>query len=152
GEKMTSLSADPRVTFVAADDFALIPSYFTSPDLACPATQYYRAVLVRGHARVVDSREERALALQALMQKLQPQGGYVSITADSPLYAKSLDTTAVVAIPIEQWTAKFKFGQNLPKARRASVAEQLLERQQGRDVETVEAMAAACPFSDSPAS
>ncbi len=150
GEKMRSLAADPRVTFLVADDFSIIPSYFTNPQMACPATQYYRAVLVRGRARILGTRDERAAALQALMEKLQPDGGHQPITADNPIYIKSLDTTAVIEVPIEEWTAKFKFGQNLPNRKRLSVAEQLLDRANPRDIETVDAMAAACPFGGVP--
>src|SRR4051794_30045332 len=48
GEKMESIARDDRVTFVVVEEFALVPSYFRDPRLACPATQYYKAVMVRG--------------------------------------------------------------------------------------------------------
>lgn len=146
GEKMRSLEREPRVTFMVADAFSLIPSYFREPERACPATQYYKAVVVHGEARFVDDLDERATALQALMEKLQPEGGYRPITAKDPLYRKSVATTGVVAIPLKEMTAKFKFGQNLPKGKRASVAEQTLARDRGRDRETVEAMGRVKPL------
>jgi nitroimidazol reductase NimA-like FMN-containing flavoprotein (pyridoxamine 5'-phosphate oxidase superfamily) len=146
GEKMRSLAVNASVVLMVADDFSLIPSFFRVGDLACPATQYYKAVVVRGEARMVTSREERALALQALMEKLQPQGGYRPISATDPRYRKSLDTTAVVAVPMTEVTAKFKFGQNLPRRTRARVARQLRERDGQRDGETAEAMREVCPF------
>lgn len=128
GEKMDSLAADDRVTFVVVEDFSLVPSYFRDPKFACPATQYYKAVAIRGRARIVEGADEKARALQALMEKLQPEGGYVPITASEPMYRKSLRTTAVVAIEIERMTAKFKFGQNLPASKREEVADQLTAR------------------------
>ena len=146
GEKMRSLEQDPRVVLMVADDFSLIPSFLRTGDLACPATQYYKAVVLRGRSRIVGTRAERAFALQALMEKLQPEGGYRPISADDRRYRKSLDTTAVVAVPMEEVTAKFKFGQNLPRRVRAKVASQLDAREGPRDAETVQTMKDICPF------
>lgn len=146
GEKMTALAADARVTFMVADGFSLVPSTWRDAELACPATQYYKAVVVHGRARIVETREEKAAALQSLMEKLQPEGGYRPITATDPKYTKSLDTTAVVAIPITDMTAKFKFGQNLPKRKRAAIAARLDERDADRDRETAATIAEVCPF------
>lgn len=140
GEKMAFLTADDRVTFVVVEDFSLVPSYFNDPRLACPATQYYKAVDIRGRARIVSDLDEKAGALQALMEKLQPEGGHAPIAAGDPLYRKSLQTTAVVAIEIERMTAKFKFGQNLPASKRESVAGQLAARGCPIDHRTVEQM------------
>lgn len=148
GEKMASLAVEPRVTFMVSADFALVPSYFRDPQLACPATQYYRAVVVHGEARIVEQPAEKAAALQALMEKLQPEGGYRRIDAEDPLYRKSVATTGVVAIAMLDMTAKFKFGQNLPKRLRAEVAEQLEARGQPGDHETVAGMAEVCPFAE----
>ena len=102
GEKMDSLAADDRVTFVVVEDFSLVPSYFRDPKFACPSTQYYKAVAIRGRARIVEDNDEKARALQALMEKLQPEGGYVPITASEPMYRKSLRTTAVVANELDE--------------------------------------------------
>lgn len=146
GEKIASLARDGRATFMVADGFSLIPSYYTDPSLACPATQYYKAVVVHGSVRMVTTREEKAASLQALMEKLQPEGGHAPIRADDPAYIKSLDTTAVFALPLQEMTAKFKFGQNLPRRKRLHVAEQLADRNHGRDAETLEAMAAIRPL------
>ena len=140
GEKMAALERDPRVTFTVVEEFSLVPSYFRDPRYACPATQYYKAVMARGRACAVEAAEEKAFALQALMEKLQPEGGYVPIAADEPLYRKSLRTTAVVAIHVERLTGKFKFGQNLPTAKRERVAEGLEARGCPVDHATVAAM------------
>ena len=140
GEKMAALAEGPRVTFTVAEDFSIVPSYFRDPKLACPATQYYKCVMIRGRARVVGDVEEKARALQAIMEKLQPEGGHEPITASSALYRKSLRTTAVVAIEVERMTGKFKFGQNLPKSKRERVADQLEARGCPIDHATVAAM------------
>jgi nitroimidazol reductase NimA-like FMN-containing flavoprotein (pyridoxamine 5'-phosphate oxidase superfamily) len=146
GEKVRALAADPRATLMVTADFALIPSYFRDPEMACPATQYYRAVVVRGDIRFVESREEKARGLQALMEKLQPEGGHRPIRGDDPFYAKSLDTTCVLALPMTDVTAKFKFGQNLPRRGRRDVAERLAARGAPGDDATVAAIRDVCPF------
>jgi nitroimidazol reductase NimA-like FMN-containing flavoprotein (pyridoxamine 5'-phosphate oxidase superfamily) len=140
GEKMATLTRDGRVTFTAVEAFSLVPSYFRDPTLACPATQYYKSVVVRGRARAVHDVEEKARALQAIMEKLQPEGGHVPISASEPIYRKSLRTTAVVAVDVEEMTAKFKFGQNLPSSKRDAVAERLEARGCPVDHATVDAM------------
>lgn len=145
GEKIRSLIRDPRAVFMVTADFSLVPSYYRSPRLACPATQYYKAVVVRGAVRQVAFRDEKAAALQALMEKLQPEGGHEPIM-DNALYRKSLDTTAVLALPMDEVTAKFKFGQNLPRRVRRSVATRLGDRDRPGDSETVAAMRDVCPF------
>ncbi len=140
GQKMEALASNPRVSFTVVEDFAFIPSHFRDPRFACPATQYYRSVMIRGRARIVDAAPEKAAALQALMEKLQPEGGFEPITAEAPMYRKSLRTTAVVAIDIEQIAGKFKFGQNLPRSKRETVAKKLGERGCPIDHATVEMM------------
>ncbi|MGE5596104.1 MAG: pyridoxamine 5'-phosphate oxidase family protein [Hyphomicrobiales bacterium] len=146
GEKAESIRREPRVTFMVTEAFSLLPSYFTNPTYACPATQYYKAVVVHGEARFVSDPAEKARGLEALMQKLQPEGGYRPIDPADPLYTKSLSTTGVIALPMTTVTAKFKFGQNLPKRKRARVAKQLTERGRERDLETVAAIREVCPF------
>lgn len=146
GEKMTALASRPTVAIMVADALSLIPSHFFGGDLACPASQFHRAVVIRGRARIVEDLAEKASALQALMEKLQPEGGHLPVSEANPRYRKQLRNTAVVAIPMEEVTARFKLGQNLPRARRASIARQLAERDGPRDHDTARAMALARPF------
>lgn len=144
GEKMRSLAREPRVAFTVVDPGALIPSYLRHPRSACPATQYYRSVMLHGRARVVGDAAEKARALQALMEKLQPEGGYEPMVAEggeaAACYAKALSGTAVVAIEIERATFKCKFGQNLSAAKWRAVRAGLLERGTELDRRTVELM------------
>ena len=140
GEKMEAIAREPRVSFTIVDAGALIPSYFRHPRSACPATQYYRSVMVRGRARVVTDVEEKARALQALMEKLQPEGGHEAITAEAALYRKALRTTSVTAIEVECMSGKFKLGQNLSDRVRETVIRGLEERGGPGDSETAERM------------
>jgi len=145
GEKMATLAGNNRVSFSVAKEYAVIPSYFSDPVMACPATTYFKSVAIDGTASLVDDLEEKAEALEALMRKLQPEGGYRPITAGDPDYIPRLKGIAVVRIDIESISAKFKFGQNLNDKSREPVLEGLAERGRPLDAETAELMRRYCP-------
>lgn len=42
GEKMKQIKQDSSVSFTVAEEFSLIPSYFSDPELACPATSFFK--------------------------------------------------------------------------------------------------------------
>lgn len=149
GQKMTSLSADPRVSFSVAKEFAIIPSYFSDPLLACPATAYFKSVLVTGKAAIVEDLAEKAQVLQAMMTKLQPEGGHQPIKADAKEYRGRLKGVAVVRIDPTSITGKFKFGQNLTADKREPVEEGLYKRGLEHDAETIELMRKYCPHHQS---
>lgn len=136
GEKMDHLRRTPAVCFTIADEYALIPSYFTDPEMACPATAYFKSVTAIGKAVIVDDLEEKALAMEALMQKLQPEGGYRAIDANDRAYISRLKGVAVIRLTPQRMSAKFKFGQNLKPDRLQAVVEGLECRGKNRDEET----------------
>src|SRR5690606_17952242 len=115
--------------------------------LACPATAYFKSVLFRGHAEPVDDLEEKARALEAMMRKLQPEGGYDPIRADDERYTGQLKAVAVVKLVPEDVSAKFKFGQNLQEEKRSAVMDGLAERGAPMDEETRRLMMQYCPHS-----
>ncbi|SFJ03133.1 hypothetical protein SAMN02799624_03090 [Paenibacillus sp. UNC496MF] len=145
GEKMARLQADPRVTFMVAKEYAIIPSYFTDPLMACPATAYFKSVRIDGRAAVVQDPGEKAAALEAFMRKLQPEGGYKTIDASDPDYVPRLKGVAVVRIDPDRVTGKFKFGQNLKEPVREAVTDRLTARGLPLDAETVALMERYCP-------
>ena len=99
--------------------------------------------MIRGRARRVEDPEEQARALQALMERLQPEGGHEPIEAQAPLYQEFLRATAVVAIEIEQMSGKFKLGQSLTAEVREAIVRGLEERDAPGDRETVRRIHAA---------
>lgn len=145
GHKMEAIGEGARVSFSVAKEYAIIPSHFTDPVFACPATAFFKSVLIRGTASVVQDMQEKAEALTALMEKLQPEGGYDPIDPAVPAYASRVRGVAVIRITPEQLSAKFKFGQNQPEAKHAHIRESLLERDRPLDRETAELMARYCP-------
>ncbi|HZG58630.1 pyridoxamine 5'-phosphate oxidase family protein [Paenibacillus sp.] len=145
GQKMKNLRADERVTFAVAKEYALIPSYWLDPALACPATAFFKSVFARGTAVVVEDIAEKADAFEAFMRKLQPEGGYDPFSPDHPQYAKELKAVAMIKIVVAELTAKFKFGQNWPEVRTEHVAGALEQRGRPLDPETAELMRRYCP-------
>jgi nitroimidazol reductase NimA-like FMN-containing flavoprotein (pyridoxamine 5'-phosphate oxidase superfamily) len=145
GEKMSELKARKQVSFAVAKEFALIPSYFTEAKYACPATAFFKSVYIRGSAEIVDNLEEKADVFTAFMKKLQPEGGYAPFDLLDEGYVKQIKGTAIVKIHIEQMTAKFKFGQNWSENKLDIVTQQLAERDNDLDEETIRLMNKYCP-------
>jgi hypothetical protein len=79
--------------------------------------------------------DEKARALQALMEKYQPEGGFDEIRADDPIYSKALRGVAVFRVS-GAWTAKVKFGVNEAEKHRRLWIEKLRERGEDRDLAT----------------
>jgi nitroimidazol reductase NimA-like FMN-containing flavoprotein (pyridoxamine 5'-phosphate oxidase superfamily) len=146
GQKMEDLKhAADKVTFSVAKEYALIPSYFSDPKMACPATAFFKSVYLKGSASIVVDLAEKAAALTAFMEKLQPEGGYDPISIEDKAYLSQLKGVSVVKIDIQEITAKFKFGQNWKEERLEQTANLLQERNQELDEATVAMMKQFCP-------
>ncbi len=137
--KMKMVAQNPIVSFSVVENYALIDSDFSSTDsLACPATQFFKSVSIDGMASVVEERDEKAEVFEALMQKLQPKGGYKPFSDE--VYDTPIKTTAVVKIAIREIRCKFKFGQHLSDERFEMIVESLLKRGTPIDEKTVKIM------------
>lgn len=102
-----------RPAVVQAEELiATIPSYFTDPEKACPATTFFRSVQVHGTLERVTDPRAKADALQRLMQRYQPEGGHVPISFDAPLYQNALRGILVLGVRLQGLTGKAKLGQN----------------------------------------
>lgn len=128
GEKFTLMQAGPRAGFTMVKEYSFIPSYWSAPEHACPATHFFKSVEISGHARVVDDPAYKARALQALMEKMQPEGAYVPLDHTLPMYRGALQKVGVFRVVNEEWTGKAKFGQNEPMRLRRTFIEKLRER------------------------
>ena len=138
-KKMKILEKNPKVSFSVVESYALIPSFFSSTEgLACPATHFFKSVSIDGVAETVEDREEKAMMFEAMMQKLQPEGGYKPFSDEA--YTKALKATAVVKIVPNTISCKFKFGQHLDKERFAMILNHLKERNSDINNETIEMM------------
>jgi len=140
GEKFGLIQESPQASFLVVEAYAQVPSYAFDPVNACPATQYFKSVLVKGRVEEVRDPVQKAGALEAMMKKLQPEGGYEPIQAESPTYQASLRGVAVFALTCEEVTGKFKLGQKLSSDARAKVEAVLEARGCPMDPETIALM------------
>jgi len=137
--KMQILSQNPQVSFSVVENYALIDSDFsTTEGLACPATQFFRSVSMEGVASIIESREEKAKVFTALMQKLQPKGGYKPFS--DAKYDAALKATAVVKMEMRHVRCKFKFGQHLSRERFERIVSHLRQRGTEIDMQTIKIM------------
>ena len=128
GEKFKLAKENPNVSFAVVQAYSQLPSYFFDERAACPATQLYKSVMLYGSLRLVSCDHEKAAALQALMEKLQPEGGYERITAESSLYQNRLKGVAVIAMEVHKQSTKFKLGQDRDEQWTENVLSQLQKR------------------------
>lgn len=143
GEKSEAVG---KAAVIAAEEVvATLPSYLFDPERACPATTYYRSAQVHGVLEDVADVHVKARVLQALMEKHQPEGGHVTITADDPRYRGAVRGIAVVKMSLERVEGKAKLGQNRRPEELAKVLEFLWKRGGPGDVQAIELVRAANP-------
>ncbi|MFZ5439993.1 MAG: GNAT family N-acetyltransferase [Myxococcota bacterium] len=149
GEK-TSLVGQPVVLSVE-ETVCRLPSYFADPEKACPATTLYRAAQAHGVLQAIDEPTRKARVLQRLMEKLQPEGGYVPLEASSPLYRAQVNGLLIAGVPLTDLTVKAKLAQNRTPAQRANILERLWRRGEPGDARALELVREANPDTPTPA-
>jgi ribosomal protein S18 acetylase RimI-like enzyme/nitroimidazol reductase NimA-like FMN-containing flavoprotein (pyridoxamine 5'-phosphate oxidase superfamily) len=143
GEKLEGIG---RPVVVSAHRVvAEIPSYFVDPERACPATTYFRGASMRGTLVTVDDLDRKARALQALMERYQPEGGHVPITAADPRYAKMVRFLMIGAIEAHEHVVIEKLGQNRKPAQMADIVTGLWRRGAPGDLPAIETLLSAHP-------
>lgn len=140
GEKMDLLHARGTAAFLVVEPGAQVPSYLLNPVQACRAAQYFRSVILRGSVWELDDPGRKAEVLQALMRKLQPEGGHQPVDASSPTYRGALAGVAVLEMTITSVTAKAQLGGHLDPGQRARVVDHLVRRGRPEDLRTAERM------------
>ena len=134
---------------VAVDEvITQIPSYFIDPELACPATTFYRSVHAQGHLIELKALSDKARALEALMHKYQPEGGYLPL--NQARYERTLGGLLVFALQIEQLTGRHKLGQNRNASQLTALIEALWERGEPGDPRAIELVLRANPKLERP--
>lgn len=127
------------------EDVARVPSTFLDPERACPATTLYRSAQAEGTLALSADPAVKARVLEALMQKLQPEGGYVPLDANHPLYTKAIAGIAIVELVVERIAGKSKLAQNRTAPERARLYAGFLGRGRRGDYAAVEAILEANP-------
>ena len=136
GEKLDNIRRNQKVGFEVDKSLEFLPSYFSDPTDASLADTLYISVVIKGNASIVSDKEEKTNALNGLMKKYQPEGGYEPIKPD--MYV--LKEVEVIKIIPESLRGKYKIGQNMDMKSRIDLAKQILERNSPTAKETLDIM------------
>jgi len=136
GEKLDNIRRNQKVGFEVDKNLEFLPSYFSDPTDASLADTLYISVVIKGNASIVSDKEEKTTALNGLMKKYQPEGGYEPIKPEMDV----LDEVVVIKIVPKSLRGKYKIGQNMDMKSRIDLAKQILERNTPTAKETLDIM------------
>jgi hypothetical protein len=100
GEKIRDIRRGSPVCFEVDEPIA----YVSAKGSACQASYYYRSIIIKGKASLVNHRVKKLKILERLMEKYQPEDGYGGILEEI------LKKTAVIEITIQKITGKKNLG------------------------------------------
>ena len=136
GEKLDNIRRNQKAGFEVDRCLEFLPSYFSDPTDASLADTLYISVVIKGNASIVSNKEEKTIALNGLMKKYQPEGGYEPIKPNMDV----LKGVEVIKIVPESLRGKYKIGQNMDMKSRIDLARQILERNSHTAKETLDVM------------
>lgn len=93
GKKIETIKQNSLASFLVVKPYSIIPSYFSDTLAACPATQFFASVFIEGKIDFVEDLNKKSDVLNALMEKLQSDGGYEKIAYDKPMYTKMIENS-----------------------------------------------------------
>jgi nitroimidazol reductase NimA-like FMN-containing flavoprotein (pyridoxamine 5'-phosphate oxidase superfamily) len=128
GEKLDNIRRNPNVGFEVDQHICFLPSYYFHPTDASQADTLYISVVIKGKAEIVHRNEEKALALNALMEKYQKEGRYEALDANMP----SVHEVAIIKVIPRDIRGKYKIGQHWARPYRLKMARNIIERE-GRE-------------------
>ena len=136
GEKLDNIRRNKKVGFEVDKSLEFLPSYFSDPTDASLADTLYISVVIKGNCSIVSDKEEKTTALNGLIKKYQPEGGYEPIKPEMDV----LNEVEVIKIVPESLRGKYKIGQNMDMKSRIDLARQILERNSPTAKETLDIM------------
>ena len=136
GEKLENIKRNQKVGFEVDKSLEFLPSYFSDPTDASLADTLYISVIIKGNASIILDKEEKTIALNGLMKKYQPEGGYEPIKPEMDV----LDEVVVIKIVPESLRGKYKIGQHMDRKSRVNLAKQIMERNSPTAKETLDIM------------
>lgn len=125
GEKLGNILRNPKVGFEVDRDVCFLPSYYFHPTDASQADTLYISVVIKGTASIVEDGKEKAMALNALMDKYQKEGRYERLDEHMPVVRE----VAVIKIVPDDVRGKYKIGQHWSRPYRLKIAQQIIERE-----------------------
>ena len=136
GEKLDNIRRNQKVGFEVDKSLEFLPSYFSDPTDASLADTLYISVVMKGNGSIISDKEEKTIALNGLLKKYQPEGGYEPIKPDMDV----LEEVEVIKIVPESLKGKYKIGQNMDMKSRIDLARKILERNSPTAKETLDIM------------
>ena len=97
GRKLRAISADERVSFCVVGHSRVVSEHFTTE---------FESVIAHGRARVVETEEERRMALRAIVEKYSAE----HIEEGLKAIERSIHRTAIIAIAVDSFSGKIKKG------------------------------------------
>jgi nitroimidazol reductase NimA-like FMN-containing flavoprotein (pyridoxamine 5'-phosphate oxidase superfamily) len=125
GEKLDNIRRNPNVGFEVDQHICFLPSYYFHPSDASQADTLYISVVMKGKAEIVQDKDEKAIALNALMSKYQKEGRYESLDSNMP----SVHEVAVIKVIPKDMHGKYKIGQQWTGPYRLKMARNIIERE-----------------------
>ena len=125
GEKLDNIRRNPNVGFEVDQHICFLPSYYFHKTDASQADTLYISIVIKGIAEIVQRNGEKALALNALMEKYQKEGGYEALDSNMP----SVHEVAIIKVIPREMHGKYKIGQHWPRPYRLKMARNILERE-----------------------
>ncbi len=136
GEKIENFRANQKAGFEVDRELEFLPSYFEDPKNASLADTLYISVVMKGIASLVTDVEEKTKALNGLMEKYQPEGGYDPISSGM----RVLDSVAVIKVVPKTLHGKYKIGQHLSQIDRVDLAQKIFKRNSPSAKQTLKTM------------
>ena len=125
GEKLDNIRRNPQVGFEVDQHVCFLPSYYFHPTDASQADTLYVSVVIKGRAELVQDCDEKARALNALMEKYQKEGSYEALDAEMPV----VEEVAIIKVVPAEMRGKYKIGQHWARPYRLKMAEKIIERE-----------------------
>ncbi|HLG37719.1 MAG TPA: pyridoxamine 5'-phosphate oxidase family protein [Nitrososphaera sp.] len=125
GEKLDNIRRNSSVGFEADQHICFLPSYYFHPTDASQADTLYISVVIKGRAEIVEDKEEKAKALNALMEKYQKEGRYEALEASMSVVRE----VAIIKVTPLDMRGKYKIGQHWARQYRLKMAKNIIARE-----------------------
>ncbi len=125
GEKIENLMRNQKVGFEVDKEICFLPSYYFHPTDASFADTLYTSIVIKGKASIVSDNQEKAFAMNKMMQKYQSEGKYIELTQN----AKSIIYLTVIKINVDTIDGKYKIGQEWSDSFRKDIANKIIRRE-----------------------
>ena len=136
GEKLENIKKNSKVGFEVDRELEFLPSYFSHPTNASQADTLYISVVIKGESILVEDDAEKALALNEMMKKYQPEGHYEPLQNNDLV----LDEVAVIKVVPKSIKGKYKIGQHMDSGSRAILAQKIFEKNSSTAKDTLRVM------------